>query len=109
MATVYTEADCIASLREATREVGKSPTQAEYRGLDFSPCVTHICDIAGGWNDAKKAADIETYDQVGEAYDHVPLYPDSSGYERWYIRTKGNNTKLASIGSLRSLSSVWTQ
>lgn len=80
---MYTKVDCISSLQETTRELDKSPTQSEYRDLGLSPCVTHICDIVGGWNHAKQEAGIETYDQVGEAYDHVPLYPDSSGYERW--------------------------
>ncbi|WP_425604265.1 homing endonuclease associated repeat-containing protein [Natrinema gelatinilyticum] len=83
MASVYTKQDCISSLREAVRKLETSPTQAEYRELGLSPCVTHICDIVGGWNKAKRAAGIETYEQVGEAYDHVPLYPDSNGYERW--------------------------
>ncbi|WP_425492736.1 homing endonuclease associated repeat-containing protein [Halosolutus amylolyticus] len=67
MSTEYTEQDCISSLREAALKLEKSPTQAEYRNLDLSPCVTHICDIVGSWNEAKRAAGIETYDQVGEA------------------------------------------
>ncbi|MCU4743871.1 homing endonuclease associated repeat-containing protein [Natronoglomus mannanivorans] len=95
MEAVYTEDDCISSLQEAARKLGKSPTQAEYRELDFSPCVTHICDIVGGWNDAKRAASIETYEQVGEAYDHVPLYPDSNGYERWVHTHKGEQAEVS--------------
>lgn len=83
MTSVYTKQDCISSLREAARRLEKSPTQADYRELGLSPCVTHICTIVGGWNKAKQEAGIETYDQVGEPYDHVPLYPDSNGYERW--------------------------
>lgn len=95
MATIYTEADCISSLQEAAWKLEKSPTQAECRELDLSPCVTHICNVVGGWNDAKRAAGIETYDQVGEAYDHVPLYPDSNGYERWVHTYEGEQAEVS--------------
>ncbi|USZ70439.1 homing endonuclease associated repeat-containing protein [Natronosalvus halobius] len=95
MATVYTKADCISSLQKAAQKLEKSPTQAEYRELNLSPCVTHICDIVGGWNKAKEAAGVETYDQVGEAYDHVPYHPDSSGYERWVHTYEGEQSEVS--------------
>lgn len=95
MATVYTEQDCITSIREAARELEKSPTQAECRELDLSPCVTHICDLVGSWNEAKREAGIETYEQVGEAYDHVPFHHDSSGYERWVHTYNGEQAEVS--------------
>ena len=91
---VYTRRDCISSLREAARRLERSPTQAEYRELGLSPCVTHICDIVGSWNEAKRAAGIETYEQVGEPYDYVPLHPDSNGYERWIHTHNGEQSEV---------------
>ncbi|QLK24850.1 hypothetical protein HYG81_12090 [Natrinema zhouii] len=95
MSSEYTKQDCLSSLREAARRLEKPPTQADYRELELSPCVTHICDIAGGWNEAKREAGIETYDQVGDSYDHVPLYPDSNGYERWVHTHNGEQAGVS--------------
>lgn len=64
--------------------------------------MTHVCAIVGGWNKAKREAGIKTYDQVGEPYDHVPLYPDSNGYERWVHTHSGEQAE----GSVHRLLAV---
>ncbi|OLZ42084.1 hypothetical protein A6E15_14390 [Natrinema saccharevitans] len=56
--------------------------------------MTHICTITGGWNEAKRKAGIETYDQVRASYDHVPLYGDSNGYERWVHTYDGEQSEV---------------
>jgi hypothetical protein len=51
---------CIDSLREATKELGHSPSRAEYERLGISPSPSAIRYHFGNWNAAKEEADLET-------------------------------------------------
>lgn len=56
----YDEKDCIAALQEAARQLGHSPSQSEYRGLDIEPSARVVGATFGSWNTAKQAADLDT-------------------------------------------------
>ncbi|WP_159902653.1 homing endonuclease associated repeat-containing protein [Salinirussus salinus] len=90
-----TEEDCLAALRAAARELGESPTKAQYEDLGLTPAASTILRVCGGWNEAKERAGLETYDagqfggtEVGPKPDHVDLTDEEwealSGHQRWY-------------------------
>lgn len=54
--------DCLDALRAAADELGHSPTFDEYDGLDRTPNAKTIARRFGGWNNAKQAAGLETYE-----------------------------------------------
>lgn len=94
------EEDCITALRQAASELGESPTRAEYDQLGITPAGPTIQRRFGSWNDAKRAAGLETYDQ-GVGPDPTPE-PKPSGVElpedvewdslsanqRWYYKNR---------------------
>ncbi|MFB6211001.1 MAG: homing endonuclease associated repeat-containing protein [Halobacteriales archaeon] len=53
---MYTEDDCLDSIRMAARFIGKSPTVPEYRELGLRPSVKTIYKKFGSWPAAKRAA-----------------------------------------------------
>lgn len=63
----YTQQDCIDSLKEAYDILGHSPTAEDYRKLDLNPTYSVFYDKFGGWNEAKDAANLETFG------DHMPM------------------------------------
>jgi len=94
------EADCIHALQRAARELDGSPTRAEYDELGFTPAGGTIQRVFGSWNAAKRAADLETYEQGGGA-DPTPdpkpedvEIPDGvewealSANQRWYYKNR---------------------
>ncbi|WP_121820908.1 homing endonuclease associated repeat-containing protein [Halostella salina] len=94
-----TEADCLAALREAARELGESPTKAQYEALGLTPASATILRVMGSWNDAKEAAGLETFEQGSLNEGEVQPKPDDvdlsdeewrelSGYQRWYRKNR---------------------
>jgi hypothetical protein len=92
-----TTRECVEALREAAEILGESPTRAEYEDLDLLPSGTTIMRVMGGWNDAKREAGLETYDQSTGGPspepkpDHVDIpddveWEELSGYMRWYYK-----------------------
>ena len=91
-----TEAECIEALREAAERLGESPTKAAYEELGLQPAASTILRVMGGWNEAKEAAGLDTYEQgenggmeVEPKPDWVELPDDEtweglSGHQRWY-------------------------
>jgi len=97
---VTTESECIEALRAAAEELGESPTKAQYEELGLTPASGTIQRVMGGWNEAKDAAGLETYEQgenggqdVQPKPDWVDLPPDKdweelSGNMRWYYKNR---------------------
>jgi len=95
-----TERECLDALQEAAERLGKSPTKAEYEALDLRPSSSTILRVVGGWNRAKKQANLETT-RLGESGgtavepkpEHVDI-PDEVTWEtltaqqRWYYRNR---------------------
>jgi hypothetical protein len=91
---------CLEALREAADRLGDTPTKAEYEALGLTPASGTIIRVMGGWNAAKEAAGLETYEQGGSRGsrvapkpDWVELPPDEnweelSGHQRWYRKNR---------------------
>ncbi|NHN43443.1 HNH endonuclease [Halorubellus sp. JP-L1] len=94
------EADCVTALREAAHRLGESPTRAQYDELGLTPAGPTIQRTFGGWNAAKRAADLETYDQGGGADPTPDPKPDDvtlpdgvewvslTANQRWYYKNR---------------------
>lgn len=94
------ETDCIESLERVARELGESPTRAQYDDLGLTPAGGTIQRVFGSWNEAKRAAGLETYEQGGGADptpdpkpEDVPLPDDVewaslSANQRWYYKNR---------------------
>ncbi|WP_247003544.1 homing endonuclease associated repeat-containing protein [Halosolutus gelatinilyticus] len=97
-----TEAECIEALREAADRLGESPTKAQYEELGLTPASATIIRTFGRWNDAKKAAGLDTSrstgSRVGPKPDDVEL-PEGASWEeftvdqRWHYRNVEWNTE----------------
>ena len=95
-----TPEQCIDALREAARRLEKSPTKAEYESLKLKPASGTIMRVMGGWNAAKEAAGLETYEQGENGGQDVQPKPDwvelpddkeweaLSGNMRWYYNNR---------------------
>lgn len=95
-----TKEDCIHALREAAQILGKSPTKAEYEELGLQPASGTILRNTEGWNAAKEAAGLDTFEQGnGPGPDPKPKPDDVelpegeswgtlSAYQRWYYRNR---------------------
>ncbi|WP_053947282.1 homing endonuclease associated repeat-containing protein [Halolamina sediminis] len=77
------EEDCIDALREAARELGASPTKAEYEALGLTPASATIIRTIGGWNDAKERAGLSTNASTGSRVGPPPEGIDDEVRERW--------------------------
>lgn len=94
------EEECLDALREAAESLGKSPTKAEYESLGLRPASGTIMRRLGGWNEAKAAANLETYGQNDGGRPNPDPKPDwielpdgteweeLSGHQRWYLKNK---------------------
>ena len=80
-----TPEQCIDALLAATERLGKSPTMAEYDTLKQKPASGTIMRVMGGWNAAKEAAGLPTYDPGEGGGTEIQPKPDSvelpDGYE----------------------------
>lgn len=97
---MVSEAECIDALREAADRIGESPTKTQYEQLDITPSSTSIRRILGGWNAAKEAAGLETYEQGERGGPDVDPKPDwvelpdgtqweeLTGQQRWYYKNR---------------------
>lgn len=77
------EEDCIDALREATRELGSSPSKAEYEDLGLTPASATIVRTIGGWNEAKERAGLSTNASTGSRVGPPPDDVDDDVRERW--------------------------
>ena len=77
------EQDCVDALREAARELGASPTKAEYEELGLTPASATIIRTVGGWNDAKERAGLSTNASTGSRVGPPPDGVDDDVRERW--------------------------
>ena len=95
-----TERECVAALEAAAERLGESPTKAQYEALGLTPASATIVRVMGGWNAAKEAAGLETFDQGGgpgpdpaPKPDDVDLPPgmewtELTGQQRWYYKNR---------------------
>lgn len=77
------EEDCIDALREAARELGSSPSKAEYEELGLTPASATIIRTLGGWNEAKERAGLSTNASTGSRVGPPPKGVDDDVRERW--------------------------
>ncbi|WP_226004854.1 homing endonuclease associated repeat-containing protein [Natrinema salinisoli] len=96
-----TEDECLEALQRAAKQLGESPTKAQYEELGLTPASATIMKTMGGWNAAKERADLETFDpQVtgGQPIQPKPDWvdiPDDTdwkeltGQQRWYYKNRG--------------------
>lgn len=94
------EDKCIHALRETAQILGKSPTKAEYEEAGLQPAPGTIPRNTEGWNAAKEAASLDTFEQGnGPGPDPKPKPDDGelpdreswdslSAYQRWYYRNR---------------------
>jgi hypothetical protein len=57
---VYTEEECIESLREAEEILGETPSGTQYKKLSLVPSHSTMMRKFGSWNEAKKKAGLDT-------------------------------------------------
>jgi len=92
----YSKSDCIKALREAKNKLGDSPTMKDYQDLEISPSIDTILKHFGTWNEAKKKANLSTYNQSGkiEAKPREVDLPKNkdweelSSYQRYYYKNR---------------------
>ncbi|PSP79355.1 HNH endonuclease [Halobacteriales archaeon QS_1_68_20] len=94
------EDECVAALREAVECLDESPTKAQYEDLGLTPASATIQRVMGGWNEAKAAAGLETYDwrdaggtEVEPKPEDVEMpddvdWEDLTGQQRWYYKNR---------------------
>jgi hypothetical protein len=94
------EDDCVRALRAAADRLGESPTKAQYEDLGLAPASATIMRVMGGWNAAKEAAGLETYDRKEHGKGEVKPRPDGveipddtdwaelSPNMRWYYKNR---------------------
>lgn len=92
--------ECIEALRTAAERLGEPPTKAQYEELGLTPASATIMRVMGGWNAAKEAAGLETFEQGGAGGPGVDPKPDwvdlnedeawdeLSGHQRWYRKNR---------------------
>jgi len=99
---VASEQDCLDALREAARELGRSPTKAEYEELGLTPASATIIRNVGGWNDAKELAGLATNASTGSRVGPPPedvdeeirgRWSELSVDQRWHYRNVAWNTE----------------
>jgi len=71
----YSEQDCIESLQQAAEQLGHSPKIREYKNLDMLPSSSTVKRKFGSWNEAKEAADLESWGA------HLKILPIPQGIE----------------------------
>lgn len=90
-----TEADCLDALHRAADHLDSSPSKADYEQLGFTPASATIIRVCGGWNDAKRAAGLETAPSTGSRVHPKPEdvdLPEGMEWEnltanqRWHYR-----------------------
>lgn len=88
----YSKQDCIDALRVAAKEYTSDLTVGQYRESDLSPSDRTIVKRFGSWNEAKRAAGLNT-NHVGVTLENkrspVPERTDDRGYERWDVNDLG--------------------
>jgi hypothetical protein len=94
--------ECVQALREAAEQLGESPTRAQYDDLGLTPASGTIMQHMGGWNEAKRTAGLETFDQGATSGTEVQPKPEwveipddveweeLTGQQRWYYKNRGD-------------------
>lgn len=97
-----TEERCIQALHDAAKQLGESPTKAQYEELGLTPASATIIRAFGGWNDAKEVAGLSTNPSRGPRTqpktDDVVGPPGTSWEEltvdqRWHYRNVERNAE----------------
>lgn len=96
--TVTGEEECLAALQKAAEILDESPTKAAYEELGLTPASATIMRVLGGWNTAKRAAGLETFEQGDNGGMDIQPKPESveipeeaawdelTGQQRWYYK-----------------------
>lgn len=100
---LVTDADaCIEALFEAADQLGESPTKAQYEALGLTPSASTILRVMGGWNRAKRAAELETNHSRGPRVASKPesielpdglVWEELSQDQRWHYRNQDWNVR----------------
>jgi hypothetical protein len=99
---VTSEAECVRALREAARELGESPSKAQYEALRVTPSASTILRHCGGWNAAKERAGLETNHSTGSRTEPKPdsvELPDGTEWtalsrnQRWHYTHRELNNR----------------
>lgn len=97
-----TERDCLEALQRAAEQLGESPTKAAYEALGLTPASATIIRTCGGWNEAKKKANLEIFSSSGSRIGPKPEgleLPDGTTWkeltvdQRWHYRNVEWNTQ----------------
>ena len=96
-----TERECLAALREAARQLGESPSKAQYETIGLTPASATIIRVCGGWNVAKERAGLETNASTGPRAGPKPAHLEVSDEEwaamsvdqRWHYRNRELNAQ----------------
>lgn len=98
----YSKQEALDSLREATNQLGHSPTQSEYRSLGLTPSVSVFGQSFEGWNQLKEEANLNLCEAGPEAkYDVNENYfesIDSSEKAYWLGMLFGDGWYTQSTG-----------
>lgn len=92
----YSKKDCLEALKEAKDRIGSSPTMKDYQDMDISPSIDTILKHFETWNEAKKAANLITYQQSSKIEakpEDLDLPEDKeweelSPYQRYYYKNR---------------------
>lgn len=97
-----TPGECLDALREAADRLGESPSKAQYEDLGLTPASATVIRVIGGWNDAKRAANLPTAPSTGSRVQAPPEdgsapadtpWAELSVDQRWHYRNVDRNTR----------------
>ncbi|WP_198665672.1 homing endonuclease associated repeat-containing protein [Haloprofundus halophilus] len=93
---------CLSALRTAARQLGHSPSKADYEALGLTPASATIIRTLGGWNAAKEEAGLKTHSSTGSRVTPPPddididdsiraEWATLSVDQRWHYRNREQN------------------
>ena len=65
--------EMIELLKNAEEQLGRSPSVQAFESLEFETSAYNIKRAFGTWNDAKRAAGLETYEQGSGGYSRTEI------------------------------------
>ena len=96
------EKACIEAIQKAAAELDTSPSKAEYEQLDILPSSATIIRTIGGWNKAKKKANLQISTSTGSRTEqkpntvHIPAHlswDELTVDQRWHYLNAEVNAK----------------
>ncbi|WP_224333358.1 homing endonuclease associated repeat-containing protein [Haloprofundus halobius] len=93
---------CLSALRSAARQLGHSPSKADYEALGLTPASATIIRTLDGWNAAKEKAGLKTNSSTSSSITPPPADVDIddsirakwaslSVDQRWHYRNREQN------------------